>query len=355
MTWKRGAYRVENGKPDLAGEITTSIPIAELILDHVERHPADLKAVRMRIGPPDLRAQVDPQAARRAEAVSARPAVAFVLERAVEPTAVADLATEGPDGPEPVWRAIHGLLLLGVLRRADTVSAAAARAASEAAGIASRDEIEGWIAKGREGTLYDVLGVDPEADIGKIRAAYYRHARRLHPDRIRSGPDADLLGAVETFFTRVTEAYNTLQDPEARREYDRFLRQAAARKTDTVQDTAHLARQNFLRGRAALEKRRLTEALTFFENAVRLDDGQADYHRELGLLLAQNVRRRDDAEAAARRAIEIDPSDPSNYVALAEVLRRAQRSEEAIRTLREALRWDPDHAGAREALRALDG
>lgn len=61
-------------------------------------------------------------------------------------------------------------------------------------------------------TLYEVLGVSVDADEQEIRSAFRNLARRYHPDAGEgSSPDE---------FRRVVEAYETLGDPERRRQYD---------------------------------------------------------------------------------------------------------------------------------------
>jgi molecular chaperone DnaJ len=62
--------------------------------------------------------------------------------------------------------------------------------------------------------LYATLGLGRDAGIGDIKRAYRRLARRYHPG-INPGD-----GAAQAMFERVTEAYETLVDPDKRRAYD---------------------------------------------------------------------------------------------------------------------------------------
>jgi molecular chaperone DnaJ len=62
--------------------------------------------------------------------------------------------------------------------------------------------------------LYATLGLAPDATQGDIKRAYRRLARRYHPG-VNPGD-----GAAEAMFDRVTDAYETLVDPEKRRAYD---------------------------------------------------------------------------------------------------------------------------------------
>jgi DnaJ-domain-containing protein 1 len=67
---------------------------------------------------------------------------------------------------------------------------------------------------------YRLLGVPAGATAAEVRGAYYRLAQQHHPDASRA-PDAPRM------FQSLAEAYRTLRDPEARRQYD-ALRHAAA-------------------------------------------------------------------------------------------------------------------------------
>ena len=62
--------------------------------------------------------------------------------------------------------------------------------------------------------FYVLLGLGREATVPEIRRAYRRLARKYHPD-INPGDRA-----AEAFFESVLEAYETLNDPDRRREYD---------------------------------------------------------------------------------------------------------------------------------------
>ena len=63
-------------------------------------------------------------------------------------------------------------------------------------------------------TLYDALGVDREMPQEDLKRAYRALAKEHHPDRRRDSGAA---------MTRINEAYAVLQDPAARKHYDRIL------------------------------------------------------------------------------------------------------------------------------------
>jgi molecular chaperone DnaJ len=65
-------------------------------------------------------------------------------------------------------------------------------------------------------TLYDTLGVKKGATPAEIKKAYRKLAAQFHPDK-NPGDDA-----AEEKFKEVQNAYDTLSDPEKRKQYDTF-------------------------------------------------------------------------------------------------------------------------------------
>ena len=64
--------------------------------------------------------------------------------------------------------------------------------------------------------LYEVLGVDRNADEATLKKAYRKLAKKYHPDVNPGDKDA------EQKFKEATNAYAILSDPEKRKQYDQF-------------------------------------------------------------------------------------------------------------------------------------
>ena len=64
--------------------------------------------------------------------------------------------------------------------------------------------------------LYEVLEVDRQASSSDLKKAYYRLAKKYHPDHNPGDKDA------EDKFKEASNAYSILSDDEQRQRYDRF-------------------------------------------------------------------------------------------------------------------------------------
>lgn len=63
---------------------------------------------------------------------------------------------------------------------------------------------------------YKILGVARDSDQATIKKAYYRLAKKFHPDHNKDDPKA------EKKFTDLSQAYEVLSDPDQKKKYDQF-------------------------------------------------------------------------------------------------------------------------------------
>ena len=73
---------------------------------------------------------------------------------------------------------------------------------------------------------YSILQVSPHAPIADIKAAFRRLARLYHPDLNPDDPES------AEKFKHISQAYETLSDPNKRRRYDRELKFRSTQQTN---------------------------------------------------------------------------------------------------------------------------
>ena len=354
LTWDDAEASFEPGRADLRGELKVSLPCLDLLWQHGLRHPPAIDDVRVRIGPPDTQPSTVDDAELLLKALPADRLALRVAELADGRRTVGAIVSQAGGADGAALRALNALILVGVVR---TSGSARTAVSHKRATVVSRDEVLARIARAVEGDHYSVLGIAGSAKHDEIRDAYYFLARRYHPDRFRAGELRDMLGRIESFFTQVTEAYNTLSDSDSRQAYDeeRSSLAAGTKEREPQQDASYLARQNFARAKLLVERRQYQDAVTFLENAVQLEPANATYHVELGRVLALNPRMRDEAEKRLLHAVNVDPARIEGYIVLGDLYERADRRAEAVEMFREVLKWEPGHLAASERLAALVG
>jgi molecular chaperone DnaJ len=124
--------------------------------------------------------------------------------------------------------------------------------------------------------LYALLGLAAGATPADIKRAYRRLSRRYHPD-INPGDKA-----AETVYQRISEAYETLVDPERRRHYD-----AGAPVVDLASSTFEFTGFDFSAAAQGAQAATFTELFAEVLHPLSVAEGRpeagADLHADLAL------------------------------------------------------------------------
>lgn len=213
---------------------------------------------------------------------------------------------------------------------------------------------------GHLGTLthYELLDVPVSSQPSEIKSAYFRLAKKLHPDHRASLKLEDRDGALATLYLEITKAYEVLSSETGRRAYDFSLRKSAPAKDEEPTaragyDPSQQARIHFGNGLRFFESGHFHEAIEELRSAVRLDDRRADYHRMLGRALGKNPKWRKLAEEHLMRALTLNRFDAATYVALGELYHGSGLKTRARKMYEDAIGIDPDNVPAREGLHSV--
>ena len=215
-----------------------------------------------------------------------------------------------------------------------------------------QNELRTFDAVGRDISLYDLLGVTPEADGGTVRRAYLDRSRRYHPD-------AWFRKNVGEFGPLLSRAYQVLSDEDARAAYDRVLKQRLSHREREAMERRALSREELER-----RQRESRERLLRTKGFGRI--GAAHKLYEESLELALNGERA-QAIAALKAARELDPRRGEIAQKLTELEREAARSrsqlalkagrdqeekgdaQTALKTYSQSFQMDPTNAAAAAA------
>ena len=127
-------------------------------------------------------------------------------------------------------------------------------------------------------THFQVLGVPRDATEAQVREAYFRLAKRFHPDVHHDAALSDLRDRLEEVFTRLGEAYEVLCSPRIRASYERELARqegtpaGSAVTADPARET-EAAAEAIERGSESLAQERYWEAIRLFESAIPWAEG----------------------------------------------------------------------------------
>ena len=192
---------------------------------------------------------------------------------------------------------------------------------------------------------YGILGLSERASLAQIKTAYYRAAKKYHPDMHFGCPDDSIKDKLSDIFSYVHAAYSTLSDAQKRRDYENVLTAKPPSET-AAKDKAKAVYQE---GKQHLKNDNYHEAESSFRKAAYFDPTVADYHYLLGLTLARQQRQKPAAKAI-EAALMLDPHNTTYLAELGFLLLDLGFPKRAKGLFERALRKSPDHARSLEGL-----
>lgn len=195
--------------------------------------------------------------------------------------------------------------------------------------------------------FYAILGVPRDATTARIRSRFLELTRERHPDRFQG----EAKKKAEEEFQSITQAFNTLVNPETRRSHDMELRQP---KKGGV-DPGDASKVYLQRGVKAYKGKNYREAADNFRRAAESDpeNGMAWHH--YARACSQDSRYLDQAKRAIEEACRLEPMKVQYLKLAGEIFRRAGDNEKAVRYYRQAVQWGGEEPEIQEALAELTG
>lgn len=265
--------------------------------------------------------------------------------------------------PEFFWKTIYLLYCLNVIdfenieerpARGEPKPTPTPETPEPAPGLPGRDEqiqeVLDFQEQLAELDYYQILGVPKSAAEEDIKKAYFKLARRFHPDRFDRSLAANIRVQVEDVFDRITKAYRTLINQEGRREYDGRM---AAGGEDKPKDALARADTKFRQAKTLFGQGRYEDALSLLEEVIRLNRNKGGYYLLLAMTETRLPEYRKKAEEHFLKAIDLEPWNPEGFVGLGILYKREGLTTRATRQFQKALALDGDHETALRELNSL--
>ncbi|HVO13012.1 MAG TPA: DUF4388 domain-containing protein [Vicinamibacteria bacterium] len=404
FSWTEGSYSFEPEDDSFAGTLTLKLSTGELILEAV-RAVRDPQVIREALGDLDrvLAPSSDPLL--RFQALALAPTDGFVLSRIDGVASGREIVQMIPLPAEEAERSLFGLLSTGVIeyvagaRRPQAPAQPAPMPPATTSGTPEttaqrtgdgeeiaerRREIVEAAAGIATRTHFEVLGVPRTANEAEIKEAYFRLARRFHPDVHHASSLSDLRDSLEAVFIRLGQAYDVLRDPRRRAQYEERLgpRPAPAapvtpqpqpaqvpRPTDPAppaaptaapaaakaakpprdhEEDVRVAEDALRRAAKLFEKEKYWDAIQLLEPVADRTSGRL--YSKMRTLLARcylkNPKWSRRAEEALLEVTRRDPAAADAWGLLGGIYASKQMHNRALSMYRKALELDPEHAEA---------
>ncbi|TDI38583.1 MAG: DUF4388 domain-containing protein [Acidobacteria bacterium] len=395
ICWESGSFRTELNERPVDEDLQRSdISVENVVLDAL-RTIEDVESIRAGIG--DLNGTL--RFAKDSSWIDANlrltPEEGFLLSRVDGAATALEIAQLSPMGENDTLRMICALVVAGVLvvERTSRLQVEAPPGVTRTSEPAPepprletvkkdvepelspeakqfRDDMYAKHATAHEVTYYKLLEVAPNASTDEIKAGYFKFARKLHPDHRAGLKIRDEDGVLADLYLAIKAAYEVLSSETERRRYDFSLEKLQMQKRSTVAvseqatgkddpasndpvrtfDAKQMARLHYGNGQKYYAQENYHEAIAEFQDAVRLDGSNANYHRLLGFALAKNPRWRRRAEEHLLKVLESEHFDTDTMLALGELYEEGGMDTRARKMYEEALGMDPDNVRALEKL-----
>jgi len=202
-------------------------------------------------------------------------------------------------------------------------------------------------------TYYDLLGIPKEADAAVVRAAFFRLARRWHPDRLPADLE-DLRPTVTKTFARMSEANQMLSDAARRAEYDKALLEAPDDEQEKVLEILE-ASSAYQRAEILMKKRDLVGALAQARAAYEGDTEQADYVALYAWLEStQRTSGYEDLVKLLDHAVQLEPMNVRALWYRGQLLKKMGKIMPSVRDFKAIMELKPNHTDALRELRVYD-
>ncbi len=391
LEWTAGEHNFKSGPVTVDDRFRLKLSLPPLIFEGIRRIN-NLEAVYRGLKGNDTLIRLSDQYEAKASEAGLDSEEAFILSRVEACSRISEVLQISPLGLEKTQKTLYALVATGIVElrtekpktstptgtgvsqayrtfHSESVSPKAAvqeqseKAASQRELEALKLEIFSMLDSLRSKNYYDLLDVPSNASLDEIKKSYYTLAKQFHPDRYAQFTEPDVKGALESIFSSLAHAYDTLKVPATRASYDAKVFRAEAKEGASpekpgggpqveISGVPHqkLAELNFRQGRRYYDEQDYWSAIQAFRQCVRLEPEVGRFRYWLAMALSKNAKWRREAEEHFHKAIELEQFKPAYYVGLGMLYREVGMVKRAEAQFKLALQFSPGDPTATEAL-----
>lgn len=205
-------------------------------------------------------------------------------------------------------------------------------------------------------SYFEVLGVDQNASPDVVRSAYFSLAKQWHPDRL---PDSyhEVRDDAAKVFARMSDAFQTLSDPDKRAQYVEALEKGGTNKDEQakVQQVIE-ATIEYQKAEVYLRKHDLGKALRSAQKAYEGDPEQSHHLALYAWVLSQQpeAQQSKDFETSLRlldQAIKLDARCEQAFFYRAMLNKQLGKHASALRDFKQVVELNPRNIEASREVR----
>ena len=413
FAWPDGTYAFEEEPEGEGGqELTLKVSTGDLILEAVQA-VRDPDVVRYALGDMDRVLVLSNDPLLRFQKLTLSPADGFVLSRVDGVASAREIVQMIPLPSEETQKSLFGLLSTGVIEYAAVVRRTRAPAPApvppapepappapapppppapapppppaplpvappapepapappepvdEKSAERRREILEAWDGL-QSRTHFEVLGLSRSVGEIEVKEAYFRLAKRFHPDVHHGESLGDLRDKLEAVFIRLGEAYDVLRDPRRRGDYEERLGRQRPKPTAAPgggvaepekappepprdpEEEARLAEEAVRQASKLVEQEKYWDAIQKLEPAVEAAQGKARLRARvlLARCYVKNPKWAKSAEAMLLGATREEPRAIEPWALLGAFYAEKGLRTRATAMYRKALELNPDHEEA---------
>ena len=379
--WDEIEYRFDEA-PVTAGLLEANVLLSFEVIIRALRSMVGFEAIREALLSQDRGLRLPEQVYLPVDQLTLAPIEGFLLSRIDGQTRVRDvLAQVPPAAEEAAARFLFGLLMLGLVNFVPAIAPGPLRCRDLVRGEEEkkrredreRAEVLDFYRLTRQGTPHVILGIDASAGQDQVKTAYLERKERYQPSRFMKKVQQDLREELQIIEARLLEAFLAVRSEKlgqaraagssTERVVSLDLETLAMRKEMTKterqsleEEKARMADQFFTKAKDYFKMGDFFNCIRYCEFATSYSDKNAAVFGLLGQALQRNpdYRWQKRAENALTRAAELEPFNPTHFVALGHFYRSHGLHAKSKREYEKALELVPAHAEAVSSLKELE-